>query len=297
MKHISNYSLLIVAVLFLSIQTKAQEMYPDRTGKTSYYGIEGSYGLGLLGLSSGYTNDQTYTNGNLSGKSKPYTLGKGPGAGIYCGYMFTKNAGVELGVSGLFGAGWTSTQNYYMNGATVPNSETEKASMLRFCPAIRFQTGDKKIHLYTRTGLIIGLPMAFETESVTHDYLGNESRATTSCKGNLSWGFSGSLGMLCELSSRFSVLGEVTGIIQNWSPAHLTVLKSSHNGVDDLSSLSVSNKETDYVSNPQPSTDPNQPSQAKKIYIPFNSLNISLGLHVKFGKNFKNDKARYNLGK
>jgi hypothetical protein len=105
----------------------------------------------------------------------------------------------------------------------------------------------------------------------------------------------GAAGVLYELTNRFSIIAECTAIVQRWAPAHAETISFISNGVDQAQTMTPSQKQTDYVSHPTSSIDQNRPGQASKFFLPFDSFGFSIGIHMKFGKNFKNDKAHYNL--
>jgi hypothetical protein len=77
------------------------------------------------------------------------------------------------------------------------------------------------------------------------------------------------------------------------------------NGVDQLPAMNTSQKEAVYSSNiitysydanGNRILDPNRPTPYAKVYYNYNSIGFNIGMHVKFGKRFFKDKARYDLG-
>jgi hypothetical protein len=290
-----------VFALILPASLNAQEMYPDRTGKTMYFGIMGTYAGNLIGTTGSFPNYESHSSGTASGQTKHFSLGQGPGAGMYCGYMLNRNFGFELGVLSIFhspvSGGWQSTDtNNLFQSFTFKTS----AKIISFIPALRMQVGEKKIHLFTRTGLILGIPFGVvdETEQEVLRTPGmNRTQDHFSWRyyGHLSYGFMGAAGALYQLNSRFSIIAECFALIQRWAPAHREMITEVYNGVDLMPGSTISQKQTDYVLHPAETQDPNRPSQVRKYFIPLDAFGFNVGLHMKFGKNFKNDNAHYNL--
>jgi hypothetical protein len=73
--------------------------------------------------------------------------------------MLNRNFGFEMALASLFHSpvltGPSSTDT--INGYQYWIIKT-KAKIISFIPALRFQAGDKKIHIFTRTGFIVGIP-------------------------------------------------------------------------------------------------------------------------------------------
>jgi hypothetical protein len=257
-------------------------------GQRVYAGIEG--GVGSIAGRDELGADQTTNIGpppaNSTGvlyTSRPYSLGQGFPVGVYGGYMINKNIGVQLGASYLIGSAWALKNETDAPGYAVIQTITLKSSMIRLTPAFRIETGEKKLHPYAIVGLIIGL-----APKVMDDYDSAGVKHTTAIiSGGVSWGFHGALGINYLFNKNLGAFAELSGNYQNWTPGKAIVTSSTYNGKDNLSALSASQKEVDYMPsysvNNSALPTANSPTQASQICLPFSSFGFTIGLHYFFG--------------
>jgi hypothetical protein len=258
-------------VLFLVLSSEGIDAQtPKSKSKHSwYYGYDGA--LGCLGLS----------------KDNP---GTGPVAAAYVGCMFTKNAGLELNVNCLIRSAAQLYGDYVgWGGAGIGYGGILHSSMLRFIPAMRLESGNGRIHLYSRTGLVIGIPVFARLISITAP----SDTIISSMKGGLSWGFLQALGVRYECNARMSLSAEIWGLLESWAPHRSEIVKYSWNGMDQLQGMSKRDKETIYYDSYNTQLvkgygivvfPPDQPRPATKFYIPYSATGFSLGIHVKISK-------------
>ena len=72
-------------------------------------------------------------------------------------------------------------------------------------------------------------------------------------------------------------------ISQFYSPSHSEITTYSYNGTDMLSSLSISQRHTNYVAKSTGSSGgANEPMQSAAISYPFSSIGINFGIEYKF---------------
>ena len=80
---------------------------------------------------------------------------------------------------------------------------------------------------------------------------------------------------------------EVCFIAQAWAPTKGKLTLYKLNGQDKLSTLTVSDRETEYsstLSGTNTNPDPNSPSKQLKSYLPMSSVILNVGYHLTFGK-------------
>ena len=251
-----------------------------------YVSINGCYGL-VSASNSQYASTTVYSGSPTTHESFNSTgsFGKGLQFGATVGYFFTENIGAELNVGYLIGEKITHTET---DSRGLFQEEKSSAKMLRLTPSIKIQVGKKNIKPYMRFGLVIGL-----APNITISYLLNipnaknplteESDRTMS--GGTSIGFSAGVGVKYKLNERIGVFGEFSLVSQAWAPKKAVFTKSIINGVDELPSLTISQKEVEYV-DPyvQGISNPNEPSKSLKTYMPFSSIGINVGLQIAIGK-------------
>ncbi len=271
-----------VAGIFISqINSKAQGLY---------VGIGGGYGI----PSQVQTFYPTYTsNGSTSTfTSQSVSYGQGVSVGIYGGYMITRNLGVELNISDKFSYNSTSTNSNSTTDFTNMTNYTAKGGLFRFTPGIRLMTGENKLKIYTVTGLIIGLPSASIEENSTSTNssqtgsITNTDDEISTYSGGIIIGFHGAIGAIYMVSDKIGIFGEVFGDFQTWTPSQLLITTYTENGVDELGQLTTSEKQTNFVSSftSTNSSSPGSPSQNTKVYLPFSSFGINIGVRFSFGK-------------
>jgi len=290
--------------LVISMNTSAQ----------IYFGLGGGYGFaaGKQDMISGpdvssttnynntafpntFTKTETFT-------ARSYSIGKGGNIGLYGGYMFNKYLGAELGISYLIGASSIGTTDYatttlnFGGGSSSTDNKTTttvKGSMVRLVPGLRVQIGEKKIKTYATAGIIIGV--AGKATMETNNVNSQTGMATTTTdqintlSGGMSWGLHSSIGVCYAVSGMIGIFGEISANLQNAHPSKNLETTYTVNGADKLSTLTTSQKETDYsspytVTTTQASVaDPGAPQQAASINAPFSSIGFNIGVHITLG--------------
>jgi hypothetical protein len=268
-----------------------------------YLGAGGGYNLGS-GIQA-YMPSPASTSISVSVSSTIYTsqsysLGSGGNAGIYIGYMFSKNIGAQLGISDKFSSTNSATVTATEAGnGTQTDVWTLSDGMLMFTPALKLMSNcDGKLQVYTVTGLIIGIPSTANYEdkgTLTFAGGSGSSDEIWQISGGTTMGFHGALGVLFMVSDKIGIFGEIDANLQNWAPSKQVITTGAetetNGGVTTtdnyLSTYLTSQKETDFVSSFTTSSTtvtPNgSPTQAVKTYLPFSSFGINVGIHFSFG--------------
>ncbi len=311
MKPICLSACLFLAFFFNLFSVEAQGTY---LGIDAGYGFPASKQLLTADVTS---KTNTYTNPGSSGsttsvtnQSAPYSMGKGINAGLFGGYMLTKNLGIELGVGYLMGLSTsqtTETDKLTSNTVATPGSSTNstdisttsfKGSMLRLIPGVRVQFGNGKIHPYASAGLIVGVLGSITKETVDNNSLtiSNSTSNTSNTNddiwkysGRISMGFHGALGVTYLFTQKLGFFAELTSCFQTYSPGKALHTVSTTNGKDNLAIDTENLKETDYSSSYTSTTGTGIPtatgSPAQALYqvFPFSSVGLTVGLHLAFG--------------
>ena len=239
--------------------------YNIGTGNTN------TYQSSLLGIVSGSETSATTSNY----KVEKINLGQGLSFGLNFGYMFNKSFGLECGANYLLGAKIKGSTTSY-NG-NYSNSEIE-AKMFQFKPALVFRGGFEKINPYAKVGMVIGSGKIISTQNFKDGP--NLETGTLELYDATPIGFHASIGTLFALNSKFSVFGELNLVSLEYSANKGKVTQSIRNGVDVLPSLTVREKELEFIdtqSSPGIS-DPNQPNKTFKIPLSLNSFGFNIGL-------------------
>lgn len=265
------------------------------TEPASRFFVQAGGGFGLK--ISTYSNEQhddkndTYTN-----TYKPYSFGSGIQYGLVAGFRLKNNFSSE------FGFILNNGKYEYENNSTNDNgsyfySSTEKykykSSSMRLLVGFRAETNGEKINLYGRAGLLYALSSNVTenvTSTSTSNYSGsfvtNSSETEFEYSGGKSLGMYGGLGLSYKLNSTIEIFGEFIAYMNTNTPETRTMTKSINNGTDQLSTLTVSQKETVYVDEYQTGTGApltSEPSKQLKIQQPFSSAVLSVGIKFNLG--------------
>lgn len=249
--------------------------------QNAYLTVGGGYGLklGSMAISANYSSSKF--------ESVSSSFGKGILSNIGIGYSKNEHFAVELHVNYLLGSKVEFTDA--TSPTTPPENEILKGRMLRIIPAIRFSYGEK-LKPYARIGLIVGVLNRLVDERTSYSYSWSSNYDTyheiSVFKGGLSLGFSGALGATYPLSDKLSLYGELGFMSQAWAPKKRIVTTYEVNGVDRLSVMAKRDAETEFVDSYDPSVSisPSEPDQSLKIYLPYSSWGVNVGIHYTLGK-------------
>jgi len=269
---LNTFSSLIAIVLFAN----------NILAQGAYVNVNAGYGIGMatqnLEIFDFYN---TKTDGTIETLEQVnVSLGKGLNFGGAFGYMFTKNIGVELGVSYLLGGKSTAALQFPFGRAEFSLS----ANMLRFTPSIVISSGlDGIVNPYAKLGLIVG------TGSVLYEYEYRDVDVDIEkwkLNGGIAFGLNAGLGAQFKLSDKMSFYSELNMVSMSYAPTKGEFIESSYNGTDQLSGLTTREKEMEFVdeftydySNRPPDS---EPSKSLKQNLPFGSVGLSIGWVFKF---------------
>jgi opacity protein-like surface antigen len=263
------------------------------TAQNIYANIGSGYGLNAA--SSTFGENYTTSISQQTRNTVKGSFGKGFCFGAGFGYMFNENFGTELGFNYLVGSKIDIKTSRTSDNplSTTDMIDSYKASMLRIMPGIKITIG-KNIKPYAKFGLVLGTfgkmtnnySESINPPSPPIDSLINYRNSTIKYSKDFAFGFYGAFGIEFHLNSNMSLYAELLSINQSWAPGYSVMTIKNENGIDQLPSMSICDKETDYVKSITGNyiTDVNSPSKAIKQYYPMSSFAINIGLHIFFGK-------------
>jgi hypothetical protein len=116
-------------------------------------------------------------------------------------------------------------------------------------------------------------------------YVGNLTAETTKFSGGLALGYSGGLGVNYTLNDKIGLFAELNFTNMVYAPTKGELTKSTKNGINQLPSLTISQKEFEYLENftingPNPPL--NQPRKVTKFSVPMNTFGINIGIQYGF---------------
>lgn len=218
------------------------------------------------------------------------SLGMGFQPDLTLGYKFNENVGLELGYGFLLGSKIVSE----VNDASSPNVETGEqrihARMHRLMLGTKVTAADGDFHPYIRVGFALGVGGKVISEMETTTTGPSFSGAYHSLEeysGGMAFGFNGGIGFTYHVSDAFGIFVEAAMIAQNYAPAHSELTTLDIDGQDQLGSMTIRQKQTDYVTEyTNPSGPPNDgaPDEDLRFYLPMSSIGIGAGVHFYFGQ-------------
>lgn len=270
--------LLSISIFTLcSLQTIAQlkkgAFISLNIGYNAAAAVSNPFGLSNINQVSSGSYDETQVN---------YSFGKGVNTGLNIGCMINEHIGFEIGVNYLQGSK-IKAKEVYSNGGFQNYDITSK--MIQIKPTMILATTMKKFTPYAKFGVTFGtgkVTLNNNYENGSYSY----TRSSQQNKG-IAVGFNAGIGILFSINKNISFSTELASTSMQYSPKKGTLTKSINNGVDNLASLSVYSKETDFVNKITNiplggSPDLTKPRQELATALPFSSVGINIGIKYSF---------------
>lgn len=278
MKNLKTISVLF-SILF-ALNSNAQ------SEKGFYASINSGYNLGtgnvdayssmVLGIGNSTQLDaSTYQNEYVR-----INFGSGLNVGASVGYMFSKNLGLEMGANYLFGVNIEGNATELSGDYHNANAS---AKMIQLKPTMVFRAGYEKINPYAKVGMIIGSGKITNSQNQKDGV--DIYKQTIEFDGGMPIGFHASIGTLYKLNEKVSIFGELNLISLEYAPEKARVTESFKNGIDQLPTMTVREKEVEFVESITDSaapSNPNESSKVPKIPFSFSSFGLNIGLQYQF---------------
>ena len=261
------------------------------------FGYNFAAGGGRLGTNNTSTYDYTGsgTAYNTSQKGVYGSWGQGMDIDGYIEDMICECFGAGLDLSYQKGKKFKyndNTTNIY-SAYTSTNMEDYTGSYNAFTinPYIKVQCCEYfGIKPYGRIGLDLNLMNTMKqsyTETETSPSGTDIYDEKAKLKGKLNLGLDAAAGFKYDLGNSFKLFGELDYKTRSFTPDMWTLTKYSENGVDKLSTLNTSQKETeytkDYTSSSTATVDPNAPAKSLTYKAPASSWGLKIGVAYDFG--------------
>lgn len=273
---------LLVFLLFAAVRAEAQ-FYAGATGGVYHSAAAESYLYE-------YTDDGPA--GTLTMEYRKRSYGSGATAGVYAGAKLTGNLYGELSVVQLFGSGYHSNTLFISPSGNVHQVDVlSYVNAMRVAPSLlyAFTRGEegRRLQSYARVGLVYQA-MSKLHMNTTETFSNGPVQMIETDKvytGGFSIGTSGAIGLRRLFGTHWLLGGEVSAIMQHWAPTHSEITRYEVDGTNQLSTLSVSQRETNYdyhVVFGTTTYSPSQPSQDLRLRYPMSSIGITLGAAYTF---------------
>lgn len=274
-------TIIILCAIFFALNANAQ------SEKGFYANLNAGYNKGTANINYGHalllnsvnTTEINATTTQFEGVA--LTFGGGLNFGGNLGYMFNKNIGFELGANYLMGTDIKSNSTSYLGDFS--NRESS-AKMLQVRPTLVFRAGYDKINPYAKIGMLIGSGKITSSEN-GKDASGDTFEEVRELSGGSPIGFHAGLGTLYKISEKISLFGELNLTSLEYAPKKMVLTVFTENGVDQLPTQTVSEKEIEFVDsftdNSLPSN-PNEPNKFIKFPFSFSSFGLNVGIQYQF---------------
>ena len=262
----------------------------DISSKKFYYqiGVGYNFSSGIGSFPSTVTNKDGSTSkeNNLGSYGKSFDISFGLGKKV------TRNLGLEMELGYMFGSAITVDNQYYITNVANPYIEKEHAeftaSTFRINPKFVFEIPFAKENaFYSKIGYLIGFgnAKATYTESLAFDN-GNTGAASYSRlrTGGLISGSSMALGVRFKVEHTLSFFVELTGNNLHRTFKKDDMTEAIENGTNVLSSKSVYQTQTVFVTQATTTASPDQ-SQPYQ-YPAYRSNYSTVGFRLGFVKHF-----------
>ena len=282
-------------VLGVRIGFGSDSLKNNSVAKNAGMYIQGTigYGMPMSELTKSSTESYletvapTYT---ATTTSSLYSYGKGISGQLLLGYTIGNGFSAEIG--GVFNRSNYSTSvrsaagNFSLITSETNTDVTYSAWMVRNTYGVKLESQYKRVNAFVRTGLSLGFAGLKETsdsEFIDH-YTPSPPVVTKreyAYSGNVSIGAYIGLGSSVRLSERLDFVAEAVTYIQNWSPKKRELVSHTVDGIDQLEGTSVFDREIEFVSEMDESSngsDHSIPQKVLRITEPFSSFMITVGL-------------------
>jgi hypothetical protein len=255
----------------------------------AYVGFNAGYGFGMGSFTA---SNSTYTQKTIgytrTEDAVNLSFGKGLNIAGTFGYMFNKNVGAELGISYLIGGKTTITDKATYTNSSSLDTYNYSASMLRINPTIVVTAGLEGINPYAKFGVIVGFgSYTVDNVSSTTNTLGTtEDLFTEKYSGGMAIGVNAGVGAFYNLSDNLALFGELNMVNLSYAATKSIFTVNSINGEDQLSTMTTSQKETNYVDSytydSAATVSTSTASSGQKAKVPFGSFGINIGVKFSF---------------
>ncbi len=286
--------LIVCSFVFVTIICNAQ---------TLYFKAIGSFQVSLNSDNFYLWADQVITSGDsllyfFSHEAVPYSLGGGKSVGGSLGFTLKNNFGIDLAV--IYSK--SSTQKFHIKsdwklgyGYNIQvNYKIElDAKSIIISPTLHFKQPIGNNYFYSRFGLLFAAISMKRNDNyalynnIPGYYPSEITKKTEEFARSNSTGITAGLGFEYYLFSSFYLFADVSYNYLKCVPESSKYTKYDYQGEDQLESMTISEKEFDYV-NKYSDTDnqnPDKPSKELKASYPFDNIAIQFGLKYNL-KNF-----------
>ncbi len=216
----------------------------------------------------------------------PVGFGRGFTGVAAFGYSPSKYISLEFGISQFLGFPNIADSIIKVPGGSSVEARI-KGNMLSLLPSVVLSPGFENINPYARIGFVLGIrPTVNATvdavNGTTHPI--EEIQAVRHFYGGVATGINAAMGVSWKIDPMISLYAEFSFSSINYSPRSSEVVLYEKNGVDQLSTLTVKEKKTEYYANiyPDEQIPDTSPDKALRKTLPFSNAGLNFGIVFNF---------------
>ncbi|MDA3819586.1 MAG: outer membrane beta-barrel protein [Candidatus Delongbacteria bacterium] len=240
-----------------------------------YAKLGGGYAMGMNKQSMLFNYNTINTDDGTTMSQFWYSLGKGITPELEAGYMFNEHFGFGINATYLFGI-----NNTRFNKSVDGENDIYEyfySRMVLISPYVILQPLNTDFSPYCKLGGTIGLGKYYRKSEL------NDSKTIQVYSGSIPVGATIAVGFDYSLSESISFYAEINSLIMSWAPEKAELTQFINEGVDELSELTVSQRETVFVESTESYTyKPEEPAVGLKTYYNFNNIGLRVGFKIKF---------------
>ncbi len=267
---------IIIIILFGIIESNAQDIQLN---------ISAGYAIPSFKQTVEGYNDIAVSENQTYGTeaSKAFSLGGGYYLNGALQYGFNENIAIGLDLSYLIGQKVEFTQEGAVASVLKTTEQELFGNSIRLIPSIILRGEENIIRPYLKLGFIMS-----KTTVELHEKTTIQTDVTLrewEYKSDGNYGISFAGGLSYQMIDNTAIFIEFNYQSIKYKPTKSTLVKATVNGNNSLDNYLVIDKEISYSSKIDLeyniSPDPNQPQLLHEIYLPFSSLIIQFGVHIK----------------
>lgn len=266
-----KFRILLAGLLLFGLTLQAQKIY-----------IRGGFGAAVSTAASNNYDFNTPAGSATIATAHKGGIGTGLPFVVAGGYKFNNHFGIELGIDYFYGFSLESKSTF---GQDYTQDSKWHGQMLSIVPAFVMSIPLDKLQPYARIGLKLGvMNYVFHQE---HNVITIEGRTEVTASkskdyGGIAIGAQAAVGTDFVLSKMLSLFGEIQMDGISYTPKHGKYTEYIKNGTDALSSLSVREKEWNYVNEAEFSNSlpADQPDELVTRNFMFGNIGLVIGVKV-----------------
>lgn len=249
----------------------------------SEIGIEAAYGFPWAGKEISDGNITEIKMGVVETDGLNWSYGAGRTYSLVFSHSF--NASIESKCTVSYFDGSTVEKTIKFLNST--SSSTFKAKAFLLSPTLNFNIGKKKLRPYAYMGLMFDLgPKILDSAKTNSSYIVSASKYVF--YGGAVYGITSGIGLkfYFKENRKWYFSTEARLISASYSPRKGKLVEYTIDGADALNSLSINDKRVvykdKYAVDPSAPENPDEPATYSRIYYPFSSIGLSLGIYYSF---------------